>query len=344
MANLYSDCPPVTKITVERYPQSKYAAIIVPSNKRVPVDTKNRLNGERRIPITLDDVYGDSIYFFYVVGHEFPIQISDKNLSRLFFAVTYLGQMGYLVPNKNSLSPLTEDKLRDLMGLDENEFGDFYEEMIRNDIFLRGRTSTGVYATFVDETLFCHGGYPYYGLCIRLNISGIRALYRRYKDDPVLMSRLFRAMPHVSAYWNRVCVNPLSEPYMYLNRVTLHEFVEIVGCSGSSEDALLEALSAIRFTCGGKKQKAITFRCDNDEWEIMINPMLFCSNRSYFDNFDQHGDQRQMVVVHDFPNGALPPYRKVVRDDEGVTPEIRAIMEKFWEHGNKRRPWKEEEK
>lgn len=72
MANLYSDCPPVTKITVERYPQSKYAAIIVPSNKRVPVDTKNRLNGERRIPITLDDVYGDSIYFFYVVGHEFP--------------------------------------------------------------------------------------------------------------------------------------------------------------------------------------------------------------------------------------------------------------------------------
>ncbi len=322
MSNLYSDHPPVNCKVAENAPPSKYVAIEKVSGKRSMVNTKNYTLASA-LPITMDDVYGPSVYFFYVPGHDFPLHISLRNLSRLFFAVTYLGQKGYLVPKASTMKPMTEQELQKAMCLGELDFAEFCDELLSYGVFRRGRTITGDYAIFVDETLFCCGGYPYYGVCVRLNINGIRALYKKYGDQPELMAHVFRAMIYTSVYWNRICEHPTYEPYIYIEHKTAAEFVWKLGTASVDE------LAAMEFTLKSRKYKVFTFEDrDDGKTEIMINPMIFCTNRSYYDNFDSdHGRNKVLVVIQQSPKRDVPPLPRDSLSFEKMPPDLRAKIE-----------------
>jgi len=191
---------------------------------------------------------------------------------------------GYLVKPGNR--PVTKKELRQLLGISESTKQRFCTEMKKHDLlkFEDNKIWPNQELFFRKEV-----NKKWVGKIIengsnisRLYVHGIRSLYAdNVEMSYEKLSNVFRILPYVNKESNALCWNSSETDSVEIDKMTLNDFMELLGYSKKNTSRIMKDLFGIRFSVGGKLQRFIHYVAaneqDSESWGIYINPYLYYS-------------------------------------------------------------------
>ena len=226
--------------------------------------------------------YGPFVFLLYTMKEDLNFNIADASLTRLIYLSTFLGYKGYLITD-NGIS-ITKRICKDKLGLSENTFSLFWNEMINNNIFEYKEKRI-----FMDKNMFCKGKIKTDKNAIRLNCETVRYLYEHCQSisNHKKLSNLFKVIPWLNREWNIVCWNPDETERDRVKYMTLGDFAEKMGYDRSNAKRLAKDLSKVTFYKKGEyeKKRAFLYVVDKDfapdQWIVVMNPLVLYSGQNY---------------------------------------------------------------
>ena len=233
-----------------------------------------------------------SIYYINTVYN--PGNISESNITRLMYLVTFIDYDGYLIkPNSpqfftsRNKEYMDKHDIKDVMKLKPRTFTNFYNEVILdkkmftisddgrykiNDFYFnRGNIDSDKIRNLAECNAYI----------TKLYIKGVREMYAMATPKShKTLSYLFQIIPYVNRKYNIVCHNPLEADLKRIKPMTLGEFCNTIGYDESNSTRLFSTLFEPMFTTDdGNIQSAVRYVAtkgtSKKTYNIFINPRVY---------------------------------------------------------------------
>lgn len=226
------------------------------------------------------------IWMLFHYGNELLPNVSKASLVRLIFIATFLHKdivaQGNKLTDTKGKTFFTKKEIKKVMKLSDTCFIDFWNEMIRNNIFFVNDNNE----VLVNSNIFQYGSIKNLNENrIRLYCTAIRRLYVRCPArQHKVLGYVFRMIPFVSIEQNIICYNPEEKDPELIRPMALKDFCKHIDYDITNIRRLLKDLLSIRI----EGQQLIKCVSDGN----ITNDCLIVNPKVYF-----AGNQKTDVVA-----------------------------------------------
>ena len=260
---IIKDTDEVVNNTYRIYTQEQFETI-VKKNKKLLVRSKNNF-----------------IFITYKLLTSLNIKNEDFNqpdIARIIYIMSYIGNNNRLMLTERT--PMTKDKLSELMGLNKKVFKTFYNKLIKNNILIEK-----------DNYLFVNKDFSFYGSIkgnkydiIRLYKKNVRLLYNNMSaKEYKRLAILYLLIPFINIKYNIVCSNPLEEDKDKVIPMTIEELSAYFEYNLKSFISLIDFLGDLKDKDNIPIIKTFNDSKNKKDRNIVINPRVIYAGNDYRD-------------------------------------------------------------
>lgn len=257
------DTGEVVNNTCRIYTQEQFETIIK-KNKKLLVRSKDNF-----------------IFITYKLLTSLNIEKGDFNqpdIARIIYIMSYISNDNRLMFTERT--PMTKDKLSELMGLNKKVFKTFYNKLIKNNILIEK-----------DNYLFVNKDFSFYGSIkgnkydiIRLYKKNVRLLYNNMSSKEYKrLAILYLLIPFINIKYNIVCSNPLEEDKNKVQPLTIEQLSEYFDYNLKSFISLIDFLEDLKDKDNIPIIKALNNPKNKKDRSIVINPRVIYAGNDYRD-------------------------------------------------------------
>ena len=184
------------------------------------------------------------IFITYKLLTSLNIENGDFNqpdIARIIYIMSYISNDNRLMLTERT--PMTKDKLSELMGLNKKVFNTFFNKLIKNNILIEK-----------DNYLFVNKEFSFYGSIkgnkydiIRLYKKNVRLLYNNMSSkEHKRLAILYLLIPFINIKYNIVCSNPLEEDKNKVQPLTIEQLSEYFDYNLKSFISLIDFLEDLK--------------------------------------------------------------------------------------------------
>jgi len=225
--------------------------------------------------------YGTFIWNIYNLTQQTELPLKASNITRIMFLSTYINYNGTLMFTQRE--SMNKKDMQKILKLSNGEFCYFYNEMIKNKIFIikddkyylnynlfkKGSISKSKIMNLIQQDKYI----------TRLYVDGVRTLYNKSTSrSHKTLSYLFQIMPYVNRQYNIVCKNPLEDNLDDIQCMSLGEFCDVINYNKHNVRQLRRMLFDPKFEFKNKITSAIRLVSDDSNTlhdKIFINPCIY---------------------------------------------------------------------
>ena len=260
---IIKDTGEVVDNTCRIYPQEQFETI-VKKNKKLLVRSKNNF-----------------VFITYKLLTSLNIENGDFNqpdIARIIYIMSYINNDNRLMLTERT--PMTKNKLSELMGLNKKIFNRFYNKLIKNNILIEK-----------DNYLFVNKDFSFYGSIkgnkyniIRLYKKNIRLLYNNMSaKEYKRLAILYLLIPFINIKYNIVCSNPLEEDETKVIPMTIEQLAEYFNYNLKSFISLVDFLESLKDKDNIPIIKTFNDSKNKKNRNIIINPRIIYAGNDYRD-------------------------------------------------------------
>ena len=262
-------------------PIKKGSKIETPEDKE---KKKQRMEDNWWLKQYTSDKKGAFFWTMYYPEEDYYPDVPDAMLARVMYLLTYMKyDSNILVMRDDSYSPyrpMTKDDVKDIMGVYQNSFNSFWDELMALNIitedskgnlvvsgkFKRGRLGKRDKQDMCAMKIFSH--------CVRYLYENTKT--RSHK----CLGYLYRLIPYINLRYNVFCLNPLETRKDKIKWLTAKDMCAILGVDEHNEKRLVDMLFKIMFVDkNGDTRSVIKMLQDVKNGEtrrfITINPQFY---------------------------------------------------------------------
>lgn len=258
---IIKDTDEVVNNTCRIYTQEQFETI-VKKDKKLLVRSKNNF-----------------IFITYKLLSSLNIENGDFNqpdIARIIYIMSYISNDNRLMLTERT--PMTKDKLSELMGLNKKIFNRFYNKLIKNNILIEK-----------DNYLFANKDFSFYGSIkgnkydiIRLYKKNVRLLYNNMSaKEYKRLAILYLLIPFINIKYNIVCSNPLEEDKDKVIPMTIEELSAYFEYNLKSFISLIDFLGNLKDKDNIPIIKTFNDSKNKKDRSIVINPRVIYAGNDY---------------------------------------------------------------
>ena len=206
------------------------------------------------------------------------IDFNQPDIARIIYIMSYISNDNRLMLTERT--PMTKDKLSELMGLNKKVFNTFYNKLIKNNILIEK-----------DNYLFINKEFSFYGSIkgnkydiIRLYKKNVRLLYNNMSSkEHKRLAILYLLIPFINIKYNIVCSNPLEEDENKVQPLTIEQLAEYFNYNLNYFISLIDFLFSLKDKDNNPVIKTINNTKNKKDNSIIINPRVIYAGNDYRD-------------------------------------------------------------
>ena len=221
------------------------------------------------------------IFITYKLLTSLNIENADFNqpdIARIIYIMSYIGNDNRLMFTERT--PMTEEKLLEIMGLNDRVFKRFYNKLIKNNILIEK-----------DNYLFINKEFSFYGSIkgnkydiIRLYKKNVRLLYNNMSSrEHKRLAILYLLIPFINIKYNIVCSNPLEEDKDKVQPLTIEQLAEYFDYDLDWFISLINFLFNLKDINNNPVIKTVNNTENKKDNSIIINPRVIYAGNDYRD-------------------------------------------------------------
>ena len=221
------------------------------------------------------------IFLTYDICNKLNIENGDFNqpdIARIIYIMSYISNDNRLMFTERT--PMTKDKLSELMGLNDRVFNTFFNKLTKNNILIEK-----------DNYLFINKEFSFYGSIkgnkyniIRIYKKNIRQLYNCVSSSQhKQLAILYLLIPFVNIKYNIVCSNPLEEDENKVQPLTIEQLAEYFNYNLKYFTSLIDFLFSLKDKDNNPVIKTINNTKNKKDNSIVINPRVIYAGNDYRD-------------------------------------------------------------
>lgn len=237
---------------------------------------------ERRQKKASRDEYGSFTKFFYSSGRQLDLGISDASLARLFYLCTFGDYAGVLVRNDSNPCALTKRECRNLLGMNENAFYGFWNEVTKKGLLVYKDQKIILNSRYFVRSKTSRGSQ-----FVRLGHEGVRALYTSCEDSRKhkLISYIFDLIPLMNRSYGVICENPDEKFRSHVQLATVGTLSDALGYDKSHIGRIMKSLTDLRLQFRSQKDVPALYEIPKGIYggkkAYIINPRICCAASSH---------------------------------------------------------------
>lgn len=221
------------------------------------------------------------IFITYKLLTSLNIENGDFNqpdIARIIYIMSYISNDNRLMFTERT--PMTKDKLSELMGLNKKVFNTFYNKLIKNNILIEK-----------DNYLFINKEFSFYGSIkgnryniIRIYKKNIRQLYNCVSSSQhKQLAILYLLIPFINIKYNIVCSNPQEEDEDKVKPLTIEQLAEYFNYNLKYFTSLIDFLFSLKDKDNNPVIKTVNNTKNKKDNTIVINPRVIYAGNDYRD-------------------------------------------------------------
>ena len=221
------------------------------------------------------------IFITYDICNKLNIDNGDFNqpdIARIIYIMSYISNDNRLMLTERT--PMTKDKLLEIMGLNDRVFKIFYNKLIKNNILIEK-----------DNSIFINKDFSFYGSIkgnkydiIRIYKKNIRQLYNCVSSSQhKQLAILYLLIPFVNIKYNIVCSNPLEEDENEVQPLTIEQLAEYFDYNLKRFIPLIDFLFSLKDKDNNPVIKTINNTKNKKDNSIVINPRVIYAGNNFKD-------------------------------------------------------------
>lgn len=203
---------------------------------------------------------------------------NQADITRIIYISSYLGNDNRLMLTERT--PMTKEKLSELMGLNDRVFKRFYNKLISNNILIER-----------DDCLYINKKFMFFGRIRNHKYSFIRAyksnIQLLYNKVPVSkhkqLSILYLLIPFINVKYNIVSQNPFEEDKYKVIPITIEELSAYFEYNLKSFISLIDFLEDLKDKDNIPIIKTFNNSKNKKDRSIVINPRVVYAGNDYRD-------------------------------------------------------------
>ena len=212
------------------------------------------------------------IFLTYDICNKLNIDNGDfkqSDIAKIIYIMSYVGNDNKLMLTERT--PITKDKLSELLGLNKKIFNTFYNKLINNNILIEK-----------DNCLFIDKQFSFYGSIknnkyniIRIYKKNIRKLYNSVSTKQhKQLAILYLLIPFINIKYNIICSNPFEEDENKLIPMKVEELAKYFNYNLQSFISLIDFLSDLKDKDNMPIIKTINNTKNKKDNSIVVNPRV----------------------------------------------------------------------
>ena len=206
------------------------------------------------------------------------VDFNQPDIARIIYIMSYIGNDNRLMFTERT--PMTEEKLLEIMGLNDRVFKRFYNKLIKNNILIEK-----------DNYLFINKEFSFYGSIkgnkydiIRLYKKNVRLLYNNMSSkEHKRLAILYLLIPFINIKYNIVCSNPLEEDKDKVQPLTIEQLAEYFDYDLDWFISLINFLFNLKDINNNPVIKTVNNTENKKDNSIVINPRVIYAGNDYRD-------------------------------------------------------------
>ena len=221
------------------------------------------------------------IFLTYDICNKLNIDNVDFNqpdIARIIYIMSYISNDNRLMFTERT--PMTKEKLSELMCLNDRVFKTFFNKLIKNNILIEK-----------DNYLFVNKEFSFYGSIkgnkydiIRIYKKNVRLLYNNMSSkEHKRLAILYLLIPFINIKYNIVCSNPLEEDENEVQPLTIEQLSEYFNYNLNYFISLIDFLFSLKDKDNNPVIKTINNTKNKKDNSIVINPRVIYAGNDYRD-------------------------------------------------------------
>lgn len=206
------------------------------------------------------------------------VDFNQPDIARIIYIMSYISNDNKLMFTERT--PMTKEKLSELMCLNDRVFKRFYNKLISNNILIEK-----------DNYLFVNKDFSFYGSIkgnkydiIRLYKKNVRLLYNNMSaKEHKRLAILYLLIPFINIKYNIVCSNPLEEDENKVQPLTIEQLAEYFDYDLKRFISLIDFLFNLKDKDNNPVIKTINNTKNKKDNSIIINPRVIYAGNDFKD-------------------------------------------------------------
>lgn len=203
---------------------------------------------------------------------------TQPDIARIVYIMSYLSNDNRLMLTERT--PMTKEKLSELMGLNKKVFNTFFNKLIKNNILIEK-----------ENYLFINKEFSFYGSIkgnkydiIRIYKKNVRLLYNNMSSkEHKRLAILYLLIPFINIKYNIVCSNPLEEDENEVQPLTIEQLAEYFDYDLKRFISLIDFLFNLKDKDENPVIKTINNTKNKKDNSIIINPRVIYAGNDFKD-------------------------------------------------------------